>query len=140
MNVASAGATGTAATLTVACLVPVPPPFVHVSVYVVAVVSVTLVIDPDVTVPTLLLMEHVGAGVGLLEYVHVQVMFVGTPLVADAGVAVNVPIVGATGAPAVSIVSCRESLPPAFVHVSVYVRVDVCVTLRVSPLVIAPTP
>ena len=67
-------------------------------------------------------------------------MLVGTPLVTDDGVAVNVPSTGATGTAVTEIVAVRVPFPPAFVHVSVNVVDDVSVTIDIWPLAIGPTP
>jgi hypothetical protein len=75
----------------------------------------------------------------VFEYVHANVTLVAAPIVTDDGVAVNVAMIGATGAVTV-IVSCFVDIPALFMHVSVYVVSAVSVTEVAVPLVIVPTP
>src|SRR5689334_15690089 len=86
-NAEIAGATGAATAVMETSLVAVPAELVHVSVNTASLDRVTLVVAPEVTVPTLRLMEHVGAGTGVLLYDQVQVTSVGLPITTAVGLA-----------------------------------------------------
>src|SRR4051812_45311251 len=86
----------------------VPAALVQLSVNVALMDRVTLVIAPEVTGPTLRLMEHVGAGTGVLLYDQVQVTSVGLPTTTAAGFAENEASTGATGGTGGTTVTCAS--------------------------------
>jgi len=120
--------------------VAVPAVLVHVRVYVVAAASVTTCAPPLVVTAMFWSIEHAGAGVGALAYVHENATVVGTPIVTEPGDATNVPIMGATGTGVAPRLSVRVVVPAELVQVSVYEVAVVIVTLVVAPAVTGPTP
>jgi hypothetical protein len=106
---------------------------------IVSAASVIVRVEPLVIVPMPWSMLHVGVGAGLFAYVQANVTLVAAPIVTDAGVAVNVPMIGATGTATTWTKNVRVRVPAALVHVSVKVVEDVSVMLVVWPLVTAPT-
>src|SRR5687768_552566 len=82
-------------------------------------------------------MLQLGVGVGVFEYVHANVTFVGMPIVTVFGVAVNVAIAGVVAA--LTNTLRAGDVPATFVHRSVYVVPKLWFRLVVCPLVTVPT-
>src|SRR4051812_44649110 len=100
---------------------------------------VMLVVAPEETVPTFRLMEHAGAGTGVLLYDQVQVTSVGRSTTTEVGFAENEASTGATGWTTVTRASFVDS-PAELEQRKVKVVSAVSVTLDCNPPVTGPTP
>ncbi len=138
-NVAIAGATGAGTVVMVICRLEVPAALVQSIVNTVLADRVTVVAIPGVTAPTPLSIEHVGAGIGALPYVQLQVTLVGLPVTTALGLTENEPITGRTGWTTVTVTVLVDS-PASLVQRRVKVVSAVSVRVDCAPSETAPTP